>query len=96
MQIHLTGHHIDITPALKQHASEKLQRLEKRYQHITQVNLILKVDNHQHIAEANIHVSGTDIHATAEASDMYSAIDLLIDKLIAQITKHKEKITDHR
>jgi putative sigma-54 modulation protein len=96
MQLHFTGRNIDVTPALKTFAQEKFQRLQHRHENINSVNVILLVEKLDHIAEATLHIDGTDIHAKAESKDMYTAIDLLIDKLLAQVTKIKEKHTDHR
>jgi putative sigma-54 modulation protein len=96
MQIHFTGRNIDVTPALKTFTEEKLAHLSER-QNISKINITLHVENVTHIAEATIHVSGTDIHASAKANDMYAAIEMLADKLTGQINKHKEKLTDrHR
>lgn len=96
MQVNITGHHLQVTPALRDYATEKLDRLKKRGDHITSINVILDVDKLQQIAKATIHVAGAELHARSEAEDMYSAIDALIDKLNHQITKHKEKIKNHR
>ncbi len=96
MQLHFTGRNIDVTPALKTYAQEKLQRLQHRAENISSINIIFHVEKLEHIAEATLHIDGTDIHAKAESKDMYSAIDLLTDKLLAQITKIKEKHSDHR
>lgn len=96
MQLHFTGRNLELTPAIKTHAEEKFQRLERRHANIASVNIILQIENLTHIAEATIAMNGTDIHATAKSTDMYIAIDELVDKLISQITKHKEKISGHR
>lgn len=96
MQIHITGHNVDVTPALHTYTMEKLDRLKKRGDRITSINVILDVEKVQQIAKATVHVAGADIHARSESGDMYSAIDLLIDKLNHQITKHKEKTKDRR
>ena len=97
MQLHFAGRNIDITPALKTFATEKLLPLEKRFNHITNVFVTFHLENITHIAEATVHMNGTEIHATAKDEDMYKAIDALVEKLLGQITKHKEKIIDsHR
>lgn len=96
MQLHFTGRNFEITPALKSFATEKFQRLERRDSSITNIHLTFHVENLTHIAEATLHVSGAEIHASAKSEDMYIAIDELIDKLMGQITKHKEKHTDRR
>lgn len=94
MEIHFTGRNIEVTPALKRYTEEKMERLEHRA-HLNKVNVTFHVENVTHIAEANTHLNGFDIHASAQADDMYAAIDMLVDKLQGQIVRHKEKSTDH-
>lgn len=97
MQVKLTGHHIDITPALNDYVREKLERIERHFEGVSSVHVILGVEKLDHKAEATVHVAGNDIFADAVESDMYAAIDALLDKLDRQIKKHKEKLTDkHR
>jgi putative sigma-54 modulation protein len=96
MQVNLTGHHVDITPALKDYVDTKLARLERHFDHVTDVHVILTVEKLRHKAEATVHVSGNDLFADAIEGDMYAAIDGLIDKLDRQILKHKEKLTSHK
>ena len=95
MQLHFTGRNIEITDALKNFTEDKFQRLARHHANISNVHIVFHVENLTHIAEATAHVPGTEIHASAESNDMYVAIDELIDKLVAQITKHKEKISHH-
>jgi putative sigma-54 modulation protein len=95
MQINLTGHHIDITPALRSYVKEKFQRLERHFDHVTDVHVILTVEKLRHKAEADLRVSGNHLYADAIDGDMYAAIDVLVDKLDRQVKKHKEKLTDH-
>ena len=94
MQLNITGHHIDLTDSLKTYVSTKLQKLERHIDSISNVQVTLSVLKQRQIAESTIHISGADIHGTAEHEDMYAAIDLLIDKLDRQILKHKEKKVD--
>jgi putative sigma-54 modulation protein len=94
MQIHFTGRNIEITPALKTFTTEKMERLHSRHQNIASVNVTFHIENVTHIAEASVHLNHSDIHASAKADDMYAAIDMMVDKLISQITKHKEKTID--
>lgn len=94
MQLNITGHHVDLTDSMKDYVSTKLQKLERHIDSISNVQVTLSVLKQRQIAESTIHVSGADIHATAEHEDMYAAIDLLIDKLDRQILKHKEKQVD--
>jgi putative sigma-54 modulation protein len=95
MQINLTGHHLDITPPLRQYVEEKLERLERHFDHVTNTHVILSVEKLRHKAEAKVHVSGGDLFADAVEEDMYAAIDAMVDKLDRQVRKHKEKYTDH-
>lgn len=95
MQLNLTGHHCDITPALRTFTTEKFDRLTKCGDSITHVNVVLKVEKLLHSADAILHVPGAEIHASANAKDMYAAIDELIDKLERQVKKHREKQKQH-
>lgn len=95
MQLTITGHHIDVTPALKSKVESKLKKLERHFDHLTNVHCILTVEKLEHKAEATVHMSGGTVHADAIDSDMYAAVDALVDKLSRQVTKHKEKVTDH-
>lgn len=94
MQLSISGHHIDVTEPLKDYVSEKLQRLERHYDHITNTHVILSVDKLKQRAEATIHISGAEVFADADCDDLYAAIDKLVDKLDRQIIKHKEKTQD--
>ena len=95
MQINLSGHHVDITPAIRQHVETKFEKLERHFDHMTSIHVILTVEKDRHKAEAKIHVSGADLYADEENENMYAAIDSLTDKLDRQVKKHKEKLTDH-
>ncbi len=96
MQITITGHHIEVTPALKDYVHEKLEKVHKRFSNITTAHVTLTVaKKFQQKAEATLHLAKTEIHANCEAEDMYAAIDLLVDKLDRQVIKHKEKMQSH-
>ena len=95
MQINLTGHHIEITPSLRDYVTSKLDRLERHSDNIGNAHVILTVEKLRQKAEATLHVSGANLFADAEAEDMYAAIDALVDKLNRQVKKHKEKNTDY-
>ncbi|TNF90260.1 MAG: ribosome-associated translation inhibitor RaiA [Gammaproteobacteria bacterium] len=94
MQLSISGHHVDVTDALKSYVEEKLQKLERHYDHITNAHVILTVEKIQQRAEATLHISGAELFADANCDDMYAAIDKLTDKLDRQILKHKEKLQD--
>jgi len=95
MQINITGHHIEITDALRDYVTEKMQKLTRHFDHVTNVHVILTVEKQGQKAEATVHASGADLFAQHQTDDMYASIDGLIDKLDRQIIKHKEKIGSH-
>lgn len=95
MQINLTGHHVDITESLRDYVDTKFAKLERHFDHITNVHVILNVEKITQKAEATVHLSGAEVFATSEHEDMYAAIDGLIDKLDRQVVKHKEKLKRH-
>lgn len=94
MQLSISGHHVDVTDALKSYVEEKLKKLERHYDHITNTHVILTVEKLEQRAEATVHMSGAEVFADANCDDMYAAIDKLTDKLDRQILKHKEKVQD--
>jgi len=96
MQVNVSGHHIEVTDALRGYVGTKLERVERHFDRITNVNVILSVEKQRQKAEATIHVSGGEIYADAESDDLYAAIDLMADKLDRQLIKKKEKKTDRR
>jgi putative sigma-54 modulation protein len=96
MNLHLTGHHVAITPAIREYVQNKLQRITHHFDHVIDVNVILTVEKLQHSVEATVHVRGKEIFCESGADDMYAAIDALIDKLDRTILKHKEKNLGHR
>lgn len=96
MQLDVTGHHINLTPALRSYVENKLARLERHFDKMTNVHVILSVEKLRHKAEATISVAGASLFANAEEEDMYAAIDLLIDKLDRQTQKHKEKRSNYK
>lgn len=96
MQINFTGHHLDITPSLKAYTTSKFAKLGRHFDRINSINVTFDVEKLTQVAEATIFVSKAELHASSESDNLYSAIDLLADKLDRQLIKHKEKIQDHR
>jgi ribosome hibernation promoting factor len=96
MNLHVTGHHLEITPAIRAYVVNKLERVSRHFDHVIDVSVVLCVDKIRQIVEANVHLRGKEIHAQSVDPDMYAAIDALADKLDRQVQKHKEKLTDHR
>jgi len=96
MQLNLSGHHVDITDSMRAYVEEKLAKIERHFDHVTNVQVILSVEKLEQKAEATVHLAGNDVFAEAVNEDMYAAIDSLVDKLDRQVVKHKEKLKSHR
>ncbi len=96
MNLHLSGHHVDVTPAMREYVTTKLTRITRHFDQVIDVNVIVSVDKLKRKIEANVHLRGKDIFVECHDADMYAAIDALVDKLDRQIIKHKEKNFEHR
>ena len=96
MNLHLTGHHLEITPAIRDYVSSKLQRITHHFDHVIDVSVVLTVEKLQRRIEASVHVRGRDIFCESADADMYAAIDGLVDKLDRTIITHKEKSLERR
>lgn len=96
MNLHITGHHIQVTPAIREYVSSKMERVTKHFDHLIDVNVIMSVDKLRQKVEATVRVRGRDIFCESTDEDMYAAIDALIDKLDRAIIKHKEKNLSRR
>lgn len=96
MNLHLTGHHLEITPAIRDYVSSKLQRITHHFDHVIDVTVVLTVEKLQRRIEASVHVRGRDIFCENADADMYAAVDGLVDKLDRTIIKHKEKSLERR
>lgn len=98
MQIQISGHQIEVTPALREYVDTKRERLARHFDHLTSLSVVLEVEKTRlaHKAEGTLAASGRVLHADAVEGDMYAAIDALFDKLDAQVRRHKEKLMKHR
>ncbi len=96
MNLHITGHHVQVTPAIREYVSSKMERVTNHFDHLIDVNVIVSVEKLRHKVEATVRVRGRDIFCESTEEDMYAAIDALIDKLDRAIIKHKEKNLSHR
>ncbi len=101
MNLKISGHHVELTPALKEYVQNKLERIKRHFDNVIDITVILAVDantekDKRQRAEINLHMRGKDLHVESEAQDMYAAIDLLMDKLDRQVLRHKDKIQDHQ
>lgn len=101
MNLKISGHHLELTPALREYVQNKLERIKRHFDNVIDISVILSVDSitekeKRQRVEINLHTRGKDFHVESEAQDMYAAIDLLMDKLDRQVLKHKGRIQDHQ
>ena len=94
MNLTISGHHLDVTPAIRDYVSDKLDRVKRHFDHVINLTVIMQVEKLVHKVEATLQVKGHAIHAHSEDGNMYAAIDLLADKLDRQIVRHKEKTSN--
>lgn len=95
MNLQISGHHLEITPALHEYVTGKLERLTRHFDHVIEVSAILSVEKLKQKAEATVRLSGKDIYVESIDDDLYAAIDNLADKLDRQVQKYKQKLQDH-
>jgi putative sigma-54 modulation protein len=100
MNLTISGHHIDVTPAIREYVQNKLERVRRHFDQLIDVSVILSVDNltekeKRQKAEINLRMSGKTVFVESVAQDLYAAIDTLIDKLDRQVMKHKDKVQNH-
>lgn len=94
MNLTISGHHLEVTPAIRSYVLEKLDRIKRHFGHVIAIDVILQVDKLVHKVDATLRVKGQGFHACSENGNMYAAVDLLADKLDRQIVKYKEKLSD--
>ncbi|GAA4358582.1 ribosome-associated translation inhibitor RaiA [Variovorax defluvii] len=99
MNLTISGHHLDVTPALRSYVTSKLDRITRHFDQVVDVKVILTVEKQKEKegqrAECNIHVKGSDMFAESSHADLYAAVDALVDKLDRQVKRHKELVKDH-
>ena len=100
MNLTISGHHLEVTPAIKEYVLTKLERVTRHFDQVVDITVILCVEKlsekeRRQRAEVTLHVKGKDIFAECAAEDMYAAIDQLMDKLDRQVVRHKDKVQDH-
>jgi len=100
MNLTISGHHLDVTPALRGYVTSKLERVTRHYEDVVDVKVILTVENQKEKqlrqrAECSIHVKGNEMFAESAHADLYAAVDELMDKLDRQVVRHKDRIQNH-
>ena len=101
MNLTISGHHLEVTPALHNYVTQKLERVIKHFDQVVDVKVLLSIEKkkekeRRQVAECNIHVPGGDLFAQSEHHDLYAAVDDLVDKLDRQVAKHKERLQNHQ
>jgi putative sigma-54 modulation protein len=91
MNLSVSGHHVDVTPAIRRYVSAKLRRIKRHFDHVIDAHVILSVNKVLQKAEVTLHVRGKDIHCESVQDDLYAAIDLVADKLDRQVLKYKDR-----
>src|SRR3954447_16317189 len=96
MNVNVSGHHVEVTPAILSYVRSKLERVSRHFDHVIDAHVILTVDKQRQKAEVTLHVSGKDLHCESVEEDLYAAIDLLADKLDRQVLRYKDKLHEKR
>ena len=92
MNLNVSGHHLEVTPAIQTYVRSKLERVARHFDHLIDAHVILTADKLRRKAEVTLHVSGRDLHCESEQTDLYAAIDLLADKLDRQVLRYKDRL----
>jgi len=95
MNLQISGHHLEVTPAIRDYVTGKLERVTRHFDNVIDVNVILSVEKLKQKAEVTVHLSGKDVFVEAIDEDLYAAVDTLVDKLDRQVQKYKQKLQDH-
>jgi putative sigma-54 modulation protein len=101
MNLTISGHHLEVTPALREYVINKLDRVTRHFDQVVDITVLLTVEKQKEKerrqkAEVNLHVKGRDIHIEQANEDLYAAIDQLVDKLDRQVCRHKDRLQDHQ
>ncbi|MCG1043420.1 ribosome-associated translation inhibitor RaiA [Mycetohabitans sp. B8] len=101
MNLKISGHHLDVTPALRDYVVAKLERVLRHFDQVIDGTVLLAVDNHKEKekrqrVEVNLHLKGKDIFVESANGDLYAAIDMLIDKLDRQVLRYKDRLQGHQ
>ncbi len=100
MNLTISGHHLDVSPALREYVQTKLERVTRHFDQVVDITVLLSVEKlkekeRRQRAEVTLHAKGKDIFVETAHEDLYAAIDQLVDKLDRQVVKHKDKVQDH-
>lgn len=96
MRIRITGLNIDVTTALRRYVETRLTRLDRYGMKVGDSQVLLRVQKLRHTAEGICTLNGNIVKAKASTSEMYSAIDELVDRIASQVRKRKERLVSHK
>lgn len=98
MNLTISGRHLEITDAIRNHVTSGLDRVKRHFDKVIDANVVLAIEKHRHrqIAEINLHANGLRINAKESSPDLYSSIDSALNKIERQVTRHKERIKRHQ
>jgi putative sigma-54 modulation protein len=96
MNLSVSGHHLEVTPAIRTYVQTKLERVNRHFDHVIDAHVILTVEKLMQKAEVTLHVRGKDLHCESTQEDLYAAIDLLADKLDRQVLRYKDKMSTEK
>lgn len=96
MQISITGRHVEITDAIRDHTHARLEKIRDHFDRVIDAQVILSVEKHRHIAEINLHVNGQHLNAKGTSEDMYLSIDSSVEKIERQVEKYKGRVQRHQ
>jgi len=96
MRVTITGRHMEVTDALKAYVENGLGKIRGHFDKVIDVDVVLDVEKHRHIAEINLHANGLRVHSRESSSDMYASVDAVLHKLDKQVRKYKDRINRHQ
>jgi putative sigma-54 modulation protein len=96
MKVSIAGRHLEVTDALKAYVENGLEKIRAHFDKVIDVDVVLSVEKHRHIAEINLHANGVRVHSKESSSDMYASVDAVLNKLDKQVRKYRERINRHQ
>ena len=88
MNLTISGHHLEVTPALRGYVTQKLDRIMRHFDQVVDVRVLLSIENQK-------EKQGRQ-RAECASEDLYAAVDELVDKLDRQVVRHKDRLQDHQ
>jgi putative sigma-54 modulation protein len=100
MNLTISGHHLDVSPALRDYVLTKLDRVTRHFDQVVDISVLLSVEKQKEKekrqrAEVTVRVKGRDIFVGNSHEDLYAAIDQLMDMLDRQVCRYKDRVQNH-